>query len=291
MKNYLNSFFSEFEYEENDARVLISTYEKIQNSPMASKIFNEALKEYETNIDCDYNAIFDSVDRVADMLYVHEYTAGLLMFICMSRRLKERYLERGISLDVFRESVLDLKYKLEECKLIRSIVGVYPPSWFFGFFQMKRFAFGRLQFEIIELGYDYKKNGASFNRESKVISVHIPRNKKPLDKESCDEACQIAKEFFKGEYDAPCAFVCHSWLLYPENEKIIPEKTNIYRFMSRFDIIDSGVYKDNGNLWRLFDTEEKNYDKLPTDTSVRRAYVEHLKNGGKTGWGMGIFFA
>lgn len=291
MINYLKDFFLELEYEENDARVLTSAYKTIESRPEAIRIFSAALQRYEDDINCDYDSIIADVDKIAEMLYIHDYTVELLTFICMSRRLKERYIESGIDLDVFHETVLDLRYKTEECKLIRSIVGIYPPSWFFKFFQMKRFAFGRLQFEIIELGYDYKKNGASFNRESKVISVHIPRSKKPLDKESCDEACQIAKEFFKGEYDAPCAFVCHSWLLYPENEKIIPEKTNIYRFMSRFDIIDSGVYKDNGNLWRLFDTEEKNYDKLPTDTSVRRAYVEHLKNGGKTGWGMGIFFA
>jgi hypothetical protein len=28
-------------------------------------------------------------------------------------------------------------------------------------------------------------------------------------------------------------------------------------------------------------------EKLPTNTSLRRAYAEYLKNGGKVGWGIG----
>lgn len=60
--------------------------------------------------------------------------------------------------------------------------------------------------------------------------------------------------------------------------------------MNRFHIITSKVDKHNAWLWRLFDTDEKNFEKLPTDSSMRKAYAEHLKNGGKTGWGYGVFW-
>ena len=65
--------------------------------------------------------------------------------------------------------------------------------------------------------------------------------------------------------------------------------SNIYRFMSEYEILESGV-NSGYDLWRLFDTDEKDPEKLPTDTSLRRAYVAYLKNGGKSGWGFGVKF-
>ena len=68
---------------------------------------------------------------------------------------------------------------------------------------------------------------------------------------------------------------------------VLPKNTNTYRFMSEYDIIGSETNYGE-DLWRLFDTEEKNPDRLPTDTSMRRCYVEHLKKGGRVGNGFGV---
>jgi hypothetical protein len=57
--------------------------------------------------------------------------------------------------------------------------------------------------------------------------------------------------------------------------------------MSEYDIVKSDFNKGE-DLWRLFDTDEKHPDRLPTNGSFRRAYVEHLKKGGRVGWGLGI---
>ena len=71
------------------------------------------------------------------------------------------------------------------------------------------------------------------------------------------------------------------------NKEILAPESNTYRFMAEYEVIKSD--DNNGeDLWRLFDTEEKDPDKLPTDTSMRRRYVEHLKKGGKVGCGLGI---
>lgn len=150
---------------------------------------------------------------------------------------------------------------------------------------------GRLQFEIINFGRNYQRLGKSLTPESKVINIHIPRTLTPLDSNSCEAAYKQAKEFFKDDIGENCAFVCYSWLLYPENKNILPEHTNIYKFMSQFEIIDLGIDKSRSDLWRLFDTDEKKPDRLPTDTSARRLFVDHLKKGGKMGWGYGVFFA
>ncbi|MBQ9132666.1 MAG: acyltransferase, partial [Clostridia bacterium] len=80
-----------------------------------------------------------------------------------------------------------------------------------------------------------------------------------------------------------------SWLLYPQNRQILSPKSNVYRFMERFDVFESKISPEGKDLWRLFDTDEKHPDRLPTDTSMRRAYVEHLKRGGLMGQGKGIY--
>ena len=209
----------------------------------------------------------------------------------MTRRLRALYAERGLSSEIYRNSVLDLRYKLEECKTVKGIVGSFVAYWFPGFFDLSRFALGRLQFEMIDFGMDYERNGHVLTPKSRVINVHIPRTGTPMDKESCDDSYRQAKEFFKKETGEECVFHCHSWLLYPENRTILPPHTNIYRFLSEYEILASHTDRDGRELWRLFDTDERNPDRLPTNTSARRLYAEHLKKGGKVDVGKGIFFA
>lgn len=289
MREYLIDFFKEFEYDDGDVQKLIRAYDTITQSNSAKKIFNEALSAYEANIAIDYQAeIFCRTRKISEITRVHDYTVELLIFMCMTKRLKAVYSERGLDMQIYKDSVLDLKWKLEECKAVKGICGSFVSPWFCGFFDLTRFALGRLQFEIITTWQDYEKNGIKLERDkSKVINVHIPRTGTPIDKESCDKAYAQAREFFKSQVGENCPFVCYSWLLYPENKNILPSDTNTYRFMSEYDII--GWEVNNGeDLWRLFDTDEKNPDRLPADSTIRRCYINHLKNGGRVGCGFGV---
>ncbi len=289
MREYLIDFFKEFEYEDRDVQKLLRAYDTITENKSADKLFGEAMSAYEADIAMDYQTeIFKRTRKISKITGVHDYTVELLVFMCMTKHLKAVYSERGLDLQIFKDSVLDLKWKLEECKVVKGICGSFVSPWFCGFFDLTRFALGRLQFEIITTWQDYEKNGVKLERDkSRVINVHIPRTGTPLDKESCDKAYAQAREFFKEQVGENCPFVCYSWLLYPENKNILPPHTNTYRFMSEYDII--GWEVNNGDdLWRLFDTEEKNPDRLPADTSMRRCYIKHLKNGGRVGCGFGV---
>lgn len=290
MRQYLEDFFRSYEYPEDDAAVLLKAYDKIVENPEEYAMWKQAVSLYDESIDCDYKKIIEVAVEVAERLYLHEYTTELLIFICLSYRAKDVYKENGIDEEIFHANMLDLRYKLEECKLVKGIVGTFVSDWFIGFFKLTRFTLGRLQFEVNSFNYEYEKDGKVLTPESKVIHVHIPRTNTPLSEDSCQEAFKRAKEFFADQVGETCAFVCSSWLLYPENETIIPPHTNIYKFMKLFDIIRTGIDKERRNLWRFFDTDEKNPDKLPTDTSLRRAFVEHMKKGGKIGAGVGVFF-
>ena len=290
MKAYLESFFSEFAYEPEDAEVLLGAYDRIMADKKAAALWREALGLYEQDAFCDYQKIIALADEAAGLLGLNEYTLELLVFICMTPGLERRYAEQGLDRQIYHNSILDLRYKLEECKAVYGVVGSFVPGWFAGFFKLKRFALGRLQFETVDFDGTYEKDGNRLEPGSKVINIHIPRTGTPMDPASCDEAFRLAKAFYKDRVGDPTPFVCGSWLLYPENEKILSEQSNTYKFMKRFDIIRSHITKDGGNLWRLFDTKETNPYRLPTDTSFRRRYAEHLKKGGKLGSGYGVFF-
>lgn len=290
MREYLINFFDEFKYAEDDAAKLLAAYDTINANDDAAKLFANAISEYDKEEGWDFqNAIIGGAKRAAEFCGVHTYTAELLVFICLSKRLKARYIEKGIDLQIYHDSMLDLKWKLWECKAVKGICGSFVSPWFVGFFDLTRFALGRLQFEVVTLWFDYEGNGIKFEKDkSHVINVHIPRTCTPIDKASCDESYAQARRFFNercGGEDYP--FVCYSWMLYPANKDILAPESNTYRFLDEYVIIQSN--DNNGeDLWRLFDTDEKDPDKLPTDTSMRRRYAQHLKNGGKVGEGLGV---
>ena len=291
MRSYLEDFFERFEYDADDTSVLLNAYDRIIGCEKTRALWEQAVELYEQDIYCDFKKICEIADSAAGELYINEYTAELLILICLTRRAEREYEARGIEKRVFFDTFRDLRYKLEECKLVRGVVGTFVFWWFGRFYDLTRFAFGRLQFETVEFGESYECGGKRLAPESIVINVHIPRSLEPLDAESCDRAFAEAAEYYGDKIDGPIAFVCSSWLLYPENEKLLSPASNVYRFMKRFDIIKHSVDREWRHLWRLFDTDEKNPDRLPADTSMRRAYVEHLKSGGKIGTGKGVFFA
>ena len=223
MRDYLKSFFEEFDFDKSDSEFLIAAYDKIASNENALNKWNAILEAYDNDILLDYTeTVINGAKAIGDSLSIHPYTSSFLIFACMSKRLRTLYEENGIDLQIYKESMPDMKWKLEECKAVKGIVGSSVVTWFPGFFRLKRFGFGRLQFEVVNIRYDYSKNGVVLKKdESKVINVHIPRSGTPIDKESCDLAYAKAREFFKDEVGENCPFVCHSWLLFPENKNIL----------------------------------------------------------------------
>lgn len=289
MKEYLIEFFKEFEYENADAQCLLNAYDKIAVNENANKLLEEILAAYEAEMAMDYQTeLFDRAKKISEITGVHDYTVELLVFICMAKQLKIFYAQKGIDMQIYKDSVMDLKWKLEECKLVKGICGSFVCPWFCGFFNMTRFTLGRLQFEMIPTWENYEKDDIKLEADkTKVINVHIPRTGAPIDKESCDKSYAQAREFFKDQIEGPCVFICYSWLLYPANKEMLSKNSNTYRFLSEYEVI-SWRTNHGEDLWRLFDTDEKNPDRLPADTSMRRCYIEHLKNGGRVGSGFGV---
>ena len=292
MRTYLEGFFKDFVYSEKDTRELLRAYDAIVADDVAREEWESVLSCYETNMQCDIPSLRERAEALAPRVRLHPYTLKLLLFLCMTRQALVYYRERGLSDDLWRDTMMDLRYKLEECREVWGICGTFVATWFDGFFLLDRFTLGRLQFELREFKHTYEKGGVTLMEHSPVINVHIPRTGTPLDPASCDAAFAQAAKFYEKAFEgAPVAFICHSWLLYPANEQLLSPSSNVYAFMKRFDVLESGDYgEDHPDLWRLFDRPYTgDVNRLPYDSSMRRAYVDHIRAGGKSGWGFGVY--
>ena len=295
MIDYADRFMQEIGFEDEARIALLGDLKKIYAHSAAKAIFDKCIAEYNKTADLDYPSIRAKAREAGEMLGVHKYSAELLLFICFSKRLRERYAEKGVDDKIWFDSMCDLKWKLWECKAVKQVYGSFVAAWFEGWFRMTRFALGRLQFEIEYFEGEYQLGTMVLTPKTKVLNVHIPRTLTPLDKQSREDSYERAKEFFGEEFpDGKFVFVCHSWLLFPPAENILPSHSNIRGFMADYTIVAS---EENGegehpDMWRLFDMDYTgDVNDYPEDSSLRAAYKKFLSDGNRTGWGYGVFIA
>ena len=214
-------------------------------------------------------------------------TVQMLFFVLLVPHLKEKYEKAGIDLSIWRQSVKDLGAKLLECKKVRGVWGSFVADWFVGFFNLSRFGLGRLQYEITKIPEIKNEENKAYTGK-KVINIHIP-GLGPLLPEDVSESLKLAAKFYADEFEGDeVLFHCGSWLLFPEHRDFLPENSRILQFMDFFTIIDSGYHDDGHDLWRIFNTDSKDVETFPSNTSLQRAYIGWLKAGNKPGWGRGI---
>ena len=140
---------------------------KVVESKEASARFARVILQYEESEQCPYLQMIEEVEAIGRTLGIHAYTADMLMYLCMVETLRARYEKRDIDGDVIAHTVADLSYKLEECRLVYGVNGIFVAPWIKGFFDMTRFALGRLQFELIETEEAYTVGGEHFPIGSK----------------------------------------------------------------------------------------------------------------------------
>lgn len=290
MKTYLTEFCNIHEFPEEAKDCFLTAYDKIMTCKKASETLNKWMDTYEKDIHMDYKAALEEVQKAAEDAGVHKYTAGTLLYMCLSRHLKELYIEKCIDLKIFKDSCADLRWKIHECHKMYGIWGCFVAWWEPGFYDLTRFALGRLQFELWPFPESYEKNG--FTKPEgidRVISVHIPSCGK-LDMEECHASYRQAAEFFADDFPGEeVIFYCESWMLFPHNRKLLGENSGVVKFMSEYHIFNS--FQEDGELWRIFNRMyEGDPEVLAEDTSMQRAYKKWLLDGNHAGVGEGLFY-
>lgn len=113
-----------------------------------------------------------------------------------------------------------------------------------------------------------------------VLHLHITAGS-PMDFTACGESLQQALAFFPQHFpDRPfVAFACSSWLLDAQLEWMLPEQSNLVRFLREVYLLPSRSGPAS-TLERVFGTTTIDPRIAPRDTTLRRAIADHLLAGG-----------
>lgn len=286
--NYVEGFVNEFDYPEGACVSLLGDLRRVISDDRAFGLFAGYDRLYGEDVHLDYKGILKELEGLSSDCGVHRFALHLLFYIVISRRTKEIYVERGISLEIFRCSMNDLRCKLLECYNLYGVWGTCVGWWQDWFFEMRRFGLGRFQYELVPFPDTYGKNGVCLKPGDMVVNVHIPSSG-PLKREECLASYDMAADFFRESLDGnPVVFFCESWMLFPEHPKFLPGTSHILEFMEDYDIYK--MEYNNGDLWRIFNREyDGNPDSLPENTGLQRAYKKWLMEGHQAGLGFGVF--
>ena len=282
MKKYFIDFLNRIDapYPEfvNDCNVLIDGYETelidISNSWREFKKIETTLEKRKI---------------LSEKSGVHLYAVNMAVVVAASKWLLEDYKQKGISADIFYDTLKDIKYKLMECKQVKGVYGTFVESWYDGIYNCNVIQLGRFAYEKTTFGEDTpcKIGDYTINKDDTVYSIHIPSSgPMPLDVRL--DSYKKAYEFFgKGK---PVVLMCRSWLLFSKNKEIFPPHLNLVSFGDDFHHLWDYADENYANCWRIFGVEyDGNPDNLPYDNTPRRAMVDYLKKGGVPGGAKGVF--
>ncbi len=293
MKEYINSFFDEYDFPQEARDELICVYDKIQTNGIWN-LLSKYIDEYNEKDTLQWDAAADEFTKMSKEQGVHEYSVNMIFLICLTKHAKELYEKKGLSCEVYKETFNDLKCKLFECHNVYGIWGnAALKTWYGRFFELNLFAFGRFQFEKSKFwdAKEYVVDGRCIKKDDLIINIHIPSSGKPVTKDAIDDSFAKAYEFYKDLFeDKVVLFTLRSWLLNPEHREFLPQNSNILNLLDYFKII-SYTSPHWGDWWRIFNKEyNDNLDEMPSDTSLQRAYIDWVKKGNSPCYGRGVLF-
>ena len=280
-------------YPEAAQKLFAEVERRLDNEPAFGARFDRLIEAYMISETMDLDTALDAAKELAEEMGYSEYTLEFIFIMNCTEILKGRYEAAGIPDEVFNESVDDLRCKLLECMECEGVPGTFVAGWNNGYLKMKRFAYGRFQYEqrIYDFDFDFVMSGGRLVKKGDTfINFHIPSSGIPLTDEVRFDSYRKAYQHYKDLFpDGNVLFGCGSWLLYPRHREFLPERLNIRRFMDDFEIVCWEEKDHFGNDWRVFGHySDLPLEQWPKDTALRKAYAEWLLSGHKAGDGFGL---
>lgn len=290
----LANFLEKFPYPDEAKNVLLQEYDRLFSNAKAAELLLGHINAYKSGAAIKFDVANQDAAAAGAVAGVHEYTAQFLLYACLAEPLRLRYKEKGIDESIWYDSMMDLLYKLDECHALHGIWGTFVAFWFDRFFEMTRFALGRLQFETTTyyLTDVYNGHGITMKRDEKtVLNLHIPSGS-PLRHEDVLDSYRRAYHFYNSlTINGLLPIICGSWLLYDRMKEFLPADSNIIRFQNDFEIVNNIENPGFSECWRIYNMEYPGDPALlPRDTSLRRRYADWLAAGGVSGAGYGILW-
>ena len=293
---FLEQFCSFYDYPNEAVTAFRDVFEQLNFKEEYGAPFEAMRKRFLLHQATIYD-LMEELHGLAATMGIAEETLDFVFLLSLVEDLLEKYRFAGVEESVYWETMADLGYKLRECLAVRHIPGTFVTGWFNDYFRLERFAFGRFQYEIrhVRIYHDGEpryytlSSGAKVNEGDLFLNLHIPSSGVPLTEEVRLASYQKAWEHLHLLFpNGKALFGCHSWLLYPNMQKFLPETMNVIQFQKDFCIVDSEDDPTFHNAWRLYsDQAGKPVGELPRDTTFRRLYAEWLSQGNTAGDGLG----
>lgn len=278
-------------FDKSEAQFFSWQYLKLDDTD--KELFDQLGEEYSSGKGIEiYESICEKLTPLASKYNLDKNTVNMLFFLSNLERMRQKYIEKGVSEQLFYDTAKDFKYKLDECKKYSGVLGASPFNWYYYFFNAEMFALGRLQFHTKKFFNDtyYKWNDITITPEDTVVNIHIPSSG-PLTREMRLDSYKRAFDFFgktKGDY---LVLICSSWLIYPGYREVYAKGSNLADFMDDFDIIKSDDAQENTfpNSILVFGTGYNgDTTKFPADTTLQKNFIKYLNAGKTCGFGHGV---
>lgn len=280
------NFLRQYEYDENDITAIMWNFDLTAQGKVADLLIEHA-ENYRAEV-FDYTKLATDAASASETVGLTEYECRLVFLLALLPYTETYFRKAGANDRIIRDSLLDFKWKLDECKKIYGTRGIFS-SWMGKWLTAERFALGRLEFELTPALGEYKKGTANVKIGDTVIGVHIPSNSLyPFNSDTCREAYRQAHEFFSPKVGAPIIFECCSWMTWEENLRLLPSTSKIREFAANYDIVSTSeaMY----HAWRIFGTMDMSDPaKLPERTMLQRIYKKILTSGGSICASLGYF--
>lgn len=187
----------------------------------------------------------------------------------------------GIPHDVVTATLADLGRHVDINRRVFGTFGFETFGWLSLHFAGNLFQLGRLQFHLLphHEDEDWAEPGEW------ILSVHIPEGG-GLSPAVVDASFQQAVAFFAQYFpDQPVRSAeCISWLLDPELARRVPG-SNMAAFAERFTLDRTSDSPTDAVYFTFRKRGLDGLDQLPRDSSLQRAVLEHIDDGGA--WGLG----
>lgn len=258
--------------------------EGIKLSPPAQEVvygYDMDEQEYQSYKQHFHNNRFSFFERVKE---ASEYRALFLyLFVRFAVDAHEEYQIRDIDDEIYFDTFSDIELWCSACKRDYDEYGIQEYNWLQEHVQLRLFRLGRLQFQPIAFDRDIELHGRMIYKNQVVLNVHIPEGE-PLDPDRTKESFERAKKFFRG---ISPVFICHSWLLYPPLDEVLPSDSNIIQFQREFHIyeVDPDSREAEQRIFNDVNSDPSSYTEL---TTLQRSAKAFLIAGNKLGSGFGI---
>ena len=205
------------------------------------------------------------------------------------RRKYDDYKAKGVSDRIIFDTFADVSLRAALYYEKTGKVGISREDviWFRHIMNVAIFKIGVLQYQPFEMIYLDKETigepymvfspeqKASLPSGTPVINCHIQR-RADLDHQKVGRSMSDAEAFFKKIFSDKrfCAFLCYSWLLYPQMTERLPADSRIRRFATRFCVIGACGDREQA-VDNLFDGEKPSADRAKT--SLQRLAAEHIE--------------